>query len=123
MPVRYIVAGAVGAGTLLGLLYILHDRLGLPVVTSSVIAFSLALVVSFVLQKFWAFQDQDTSRSHVQFAYFLTLALFNVGADAVFMHLLVDILGIWYILSQVLASGTIAIWSFFLYRSVVFRSS
>ena len=118
---RYLVAGFTGAGTNIGLLYILTDIVGIWYLYSSAMSFVVAVVVSFMLQKFWTFADQNVEKVHHQFARFLGVALFGIIINTACMFFLVDVIGLWYILAQIITGALIAIINFLMYKFLIFN--
>lgn len=51
------------------------------------------------------------------------LVFLNLGANITLMYLFVDVMGIWYLLSQALTALVVASWSFLLYRHLIFSLS
>lgn len=119
--IKYICAGGTAAAVDLGILYALTDFFGVHYLVSATLAFLVAFGVSFTLQKFWTFGNEDMKRVHAQLALYLTIAVINLFVNAGFMYFLVDIVGIWYFLAQIIVGATIACYGFFLYRHVIFR--
>ena len=117
---RYIVAGVIGVVVNVGVLYGLTHFLGMWYLAASMVSFVVSLLVSFALQKMWTFQDRGMQVAGRQFLVYLAIALFNLGLNSLCMYFFTSILGIWYVISQLLSSGLIAISSFFLYRAFVF---
>ncbi|MEK7606204.1 MAG: GtrA family protein [Patescibacteria group bacterium] len=120
IAVRFLVSGGTAAGLLLGILFVLHEIAGLWYVLASTIAFGIAVIASFLLQKFWTFRDNSRHMVHRQFVLFVLLALFNMGANALLIYTFTDIFHVWYIFSQIAASLIVAVWSFFIYRHYIF---
>ena len=118
---RYLVAGFTGAGTNIGLLYILTDIVGIWYLYSSALSFAAAVVVSFVLQKFWTFNDKEVAKVHRQFFRFLGVALFGIIINTACMFLLVDVFSLWYILAQIITGALIAIINFLMYKFFIFN--
>jgi len=120
---KYIIAGGTAALIQLSLFYLLIQLLGVSLyllATSG--AFVVALIVSFILQKFWTFGDNSLDRIKRQFTIYGTIALTNLFLNGVFMYVLVDRLRIWYMASQVMTMGVLAIFSFILNRKITFNS-
>src|SRR3989344_1493750 len=63
---RYLAAGSCAAVVDFVFLYVITDILGVHYLLASILAFLVAFVVSFTLQKFWTFQDHSTDRVHTQ---------------------------------------------------------
>lgn len=120
--VRYLFSGGVAAVTNLVLLWILTSPLHIWYIPSSIMAFLIAFGVSFVLQKFFTFQDHGTEGIHGQaFTYFAvtgTNLLINTGL----LYLLVDYAHMNVILAQILASILIAIESYVIYGMFIFKN-
>lgn len=121
MLVRYLVAGGISAMVLIGGLYILHGLFDLWYVAASSLSFLVAVVVSFLLQKYWTFQDRVADVARRQFVYYLLIALINLAINAGLMYFFVDLCHVWYLLSQVLSAGIVAVWSFFVYKHLIFK--
>lgn len=119
--IRYGLAGGISTLALFGSLFFMKEFLGIYYLTASTIAFTITIIVSFFVQKYWAFQDNSHKRLQKQILLFLMLTLFNFVANISLMYILVDILVLWYILAQVLTIGLITFWSFLFYHFYLFN--
>ena len=119
--VRYVVAGLISVSINIGLLYSLTEFAGLWYLFSSTIAFVIAVVVSFTLQKFWAFKEHSTDELAKQASIFISLALLNLAFNAGLMYTLVELVFVPYILAQIIVGALIALWSFFAYHFLIFK--
>ena len=118
--IRFLFSGGTAAAiNLLGLFVFVHYA-HLQYLVGSILAFLIALVASFALQKFWTFRDATRSGMHFQFARFAGVAVGNLIVNTALMYLFVSILGIWYLLAQVYSSLLIAAFSYFIYSRFVF---
>lgn len=122
LVIRYVVSGLVGGVFVnLAVIYALTRHLGLWHVWSSVAAFTASLVAAFLLQKYWTFRGRGEHRTRKQLVIYSTVAicglLFNMGA----LYLLADVLGFWYLGSQVVILGIIAVTSFLINKNHTFR--
>src|SRR3989344_6102230 len=106
---RYLVAGLTGASTNIGLLYIFTDIFKIWYLYSSLLSFVVAVVLSFILQKFWTFNDGDVEKVHHQFTRFLGVALLAIVVNTISMYILVDIFKMWYIFAQIITGAVIAV--------------
>ena len=75
------------------------------------------------MQKFWTFNNRETSRTHIQLAQYLAITLGNLALNTLLVYIGVAILGLWYLLAQIIASVLIALYSYFVYQRFVFTSS
>ncbi len=114
--IRYIFSGGTAAAVNLGLLYIFTDLLRVHYLASGVIAFCCAVVVSFILQKKWTFEDHSTHATHKKFAIFFVIAGINLVVNTGLLYLFTDVTHLHYMISQFLASSIVALWSYFIYK-------
>ncbi|OIP78808.1 MAG: hypothetical protein AUK20_03045 [Parcubacteria group bacterium CG2_30_45_37] len=119
--VKYLIAGSAGAFTNLVFLYIFTEFIGLWYLISTSLAFVIAFCVSFFLQKFWTFRDGNSEIIYKQMAAYFSVALANLGLNGLLMYFLVDGFGIWYMLAQLITSGSIAIESYWVYKKFIFN--
>lgn len=120
MYIKYIISGGTATAVDLAFLYVLTEYIGIHYVLSATLAFAIAFFVSFFLQKFWTFRDDSQDKMYQQMAAYLTLALVNLGINALGMYVLVDFFGLMYIIAQLLMSALISISSFLIYRFGIF---
>ncbi|MDO8565356.1 MAG: GtrA family protein, partial [bacterium] len=94
---------------------------GLWYLLASTLAFCIALVTSFVLQKFWTFSDDPNKNILGQFSRFAIVSVCNLAINVTLMYISVDVLTMQYLAAQFIVTGLIAFFSFFIYRDLVFR--
>jgi len=119
---RFLVSGCIAASVDFSLLFCLTHYLGIHYLLSSGLAFVAAASVGFTLQKFWTFRDASLSRVHRQAIQYLGLGVANLGINTAFMFILVDKLQLWYMFSQVIVCGILAVNNFFLYNICIFKT-
>ncbi len=118
---RYLIAGGTAAFTNIALLFVFTDFLGIWYIASAIMAFILAFIVSFTLQKYWTFQDGSKDQIHRQAVIYLTVAVVNLLVNTGLLYLQVEYLGVYYIFAQLIASALIAVESFFVYQIFIFK--
>ena len=119
--IKYIISGGTAAVVDITLLILFTEVFGWWYLVSAITAFIIAFGISFTLQKFWTFRDHATENIHVQASMYLVVSAVNLGINTLLMYFFVDIFGIWYVVSQILAGGLIALSSFFIYKKLIFR--
>lgn len=119
--VRYIFSGGLAALTDLVALYVFKDVIGIWYLTSAVLAFLIAFVVSFSLQKFFTFQDHSMEGLHGQAATYFVVSGLNLLLNTFFMYVLVDRFGMHYMFAQILTSLVLAMESFVVYGMFIFK--
>jgi putative flippase GtrA len=118
--VKFIVAGCLATGTDLLLLYIFHGVVHLGLVLSTSLAFILAFLISFSLQKFWTFRNYRPDKMAGQLCWYMLNALLGLYLNAVAMHTLVNKFQVWYLLSQVIVNLLLGVWNFLVYKFIIF---
>lgn len=118
---RYIISGGTAAGVDIGLLFVFTYIFGIWYLLSAILAFMVAFCVSFVLQKFWTFDDHDTDRWKNQAVGYFFITGANLGVNTLLMYVFVDIFGIQYIVAQFIAGALVACESYFLYQRFIFK--
>ncbi len=115
---RFLIAGGIGAFTSVFFLFVLTHYLHLWYILSSIVAFVIATTVSFLLQKFWTFKNGDKSQVNNQVFYFVLLAVINLPLNTWLVYLFTEYARFYYLLSQVVASVIVAVWSFVVYKKI-----
>lgn len=125
---RYVVVGVLGTGIDLGALYLLTRLSGIDPRTSWLfpcfvtIAFLLAVVNNYVLNRLWTFGSRS-SKVSTEFMRFLLVSVGGLLLTQGLMWLLVSLLGIWYLLAKAMTSLMVLIWNFGLNKFWTFRHS
>jgi putative flippase GtrA len=119
--IKYIFSGGMAAVTNLSALYLLVEFLGVHYLVASILSFIVSIAVSFIMQKFWTFEDSSRDTIHAQFAIYTVVVLINLVLNTFLVYAFVEWLSIWYFAAQFLAAAIIALVSFFAYRNLVFK--
>jgi putative flippase GtrA len=117
--VRFTSLGAIGTVAHYAVLVGVVELAGLDAAVASGIGFFLGAVINYSLSRAFVF---DTDRSHgVVFSKFLLVALGGLLITVIAMHLLVEILGLNYLISQILITGGLVLWHYVMNRIWSFR--
>lgn len=128
---RFVIAGAAGFAVEIGLLILLKEKLGLDTLIATPIAFTVSVIVNYLICVFWVFSGaREQSRAN-QAAFFLTSAaglllnellmfLFRViwGEDTVLFTVFSFSVSL-YILNKALATCIVMIWNYFTKRYIL----
>ena len=117
----YGVSGFIGFATNMLVYALLLYQVGVWYLMAGVIAFCAGGLVSFVLQKYWTFGNRSSDMMKRQMTLYFLLALFNLAFDSLLLYGFVEIVEVHKLLANVLATLTVALWSYFLYKNVIFR--
>ena len=118
--VRYLTSGGSAAAVNVITLFILVQVFGLYYLFSSVISFIAGLVVSFLMQKYFTFNDYSRHIIKKQIIFYAALHTLNLCLNTLLMYVGVDLLKIHYIIAQVVIIGFLAMCNFFTSKHLVF---
>lgn len=118
--IRFLIGGGTAAFVDLASLFLLQEVFLVPYWYSVNIAFALATISNFFLQKLWTFEDKTVAGAHWQVIKFFIGGVFNLIANSAIMYLLTVVFDVWYLLAQVFSLGILAVFNFFLYKYVIF---
>ncbi|KKR21041.1 MAG: hypothetical protein UT48_C0015G0002 [Parcubacteria group bacterium GW2011_GWE2_39_37] len=118
---KFLVSGGTAALISFSILYVLTDIFGFWYLISSIIAFLIAVIFNFIVQKNWTFKADQARESKNQLILFLVISLINLVINSLGMFFLVEKLRLWYMLAQFFLTGAQAIVNYFVYKGVVFK--
>ncbi|MSU74471.1 GtrA family protein [Candidatus Kaiserbacteria bacterium] len=131
--IRYGVVGVLGGLLQIGVLFVWVSVLEFKehYLWGVVIGFSLAVVVTFILQKYWTFRDHTHHMAPQQLVLYSTFSVINLGLNALLLHLSksiledlgLDFFHVWYLVAQIVVISIVAVLSFLSNRYVTFRST
>lgn len=119
--VRFVISGGSAAVVHLSVLWFLTDILDLWYLISGVVAFLVAFVVSFLMQKYWTFKNRSVDKIKTQTGTYFFIAVFNLGLNTFMLYLFVEIFHVHYLLAQLVIGAVVAVWSYFAYSHFVFK--
>ena len=119
--IKYIIAGVIVAIFNLSFLYLLTELFNFWYILSITISFPLVFLLSFLLQKFWTFQNKSVSVIKKQAFQHLLMAVFNIIFNLCGVYILVEFFSVWYMLAQFIILVILSIISFVLYKFIVFK--
>src|SRR6056297_798917 len=102
-------------------LYFFTDILGVWYMVSAVLAFVAAFIVSFSFQKFWTFRDNCTHKLTSQAFFYFVITFSSLILNLVGLYALVDILGLYYLYSQVVLSVVLALFRYAVNNFLIFN--
>lgn len=120
--IKFVVSGGFSACVNIGTLYLLTEYARIHYLQSAVISFIIAVFISFLLQKFWTFQDMRKEVVHWQMMWFLGLSLTNLLINTLLIYSLVEYLHLWYLAAAVISGALLAVSNFFIYKHVIFAT-
>ncbi len=121
--IRYIFAGGFATASNLVILFIGVKYFKLWYLTSAIIAFCCAVIISYLLQKFWTFKNYSTQNMYKQFLSFFLFALIMLGVNTLLMYVFVALIGFQYLLAQAFISLIIACINYVYFNKIIFNNA
>jgi putative flippase GtrA len=118
--IKYVLSGISAASVDFSLLFVLTDFFGVYYLISSTVGFACAFLISFYLQKFWTFRNNDINNIYEQLGLYLFVAISSLTANLIAVYILVENFGIWYIFAQAISGASLTVFSFLFYKYVIF---
>jgi len=115
---RYVISGGSAAVVNIGTLFVLTHFFGVWYLISSAIAFLVAFVASFTLQRAWTFDLRTADGLARHISLYFVVALGNTFLNTMLVFGLVEYARLWYIAAQIIAGFLVALASFFIYRKI-----
>lgn len=120
--IRFLISGGSAAVVDLSVLFLLVEIFNVWYVVSVVIAFLVALLVSFTLQKYWTFKNMDTKKILWQGPIFFAIQSINFVINTLGVIFFVEYIDLHPVLSQVIVGFLLAISSYFIFSRFIFRT-
>ena len=116
---KYFLVGSLGTIVQLALLYVFVDLFKIQYLVSAAIVFLIAVSMTFFLNRSWTFHVHD---KHEKMEYFEYVGIHTgvLVLNLVFMYLLVDYFGLWYMLAQLIAIALLGGLNFLMQRRFTF---
>lgn len=110
---KFSLVGLTGAFLNLIILYILTEKIGIYYILSAFFSFIVAMSSNFILNKVWTFNETIRLNFRKKYLQFGLVSITALIANLSFLYFFTEILGIYYIISQILAIGPAFIINFF----------
>jgi putative flippase GtrA len=119
--VRFLVVGALGFLVNYGMLALIYDLLGAPILLAQVFGAETALLATFTGNNFWAFVGHHHVSLRKKLVKFHASALAGLAINSFCVVVLVHYAHLYYGLALVVGSAAGLAWNYTLYKRFVFR--
>lgn len=120
--IKYIIIGSLTTGLDFLFLYVLVEHFHLFYLASAIISIAVIFILSYSLNKYWTFCNQENKHFEQLTKYTLIHAIAWV-INLVILTFLVEVFDMWYILAKVFATGAIIVWNYVFTKNWVFKQS
>ncbi len=104
-----------------GIMIALTEIVGVNYLLSSAISFSISVIVNYILSLSFVF-DTEKGNNLKNFSLFIVLSVIGLGINQLLMWIGVEILGIYYMISKIIATGIVMLYNF-ITRKVILEKS
>lgn len=116
---RFLVSGG-SAALVEYLVFLVLHHVHVDLVIANTLSFMSGFVVSFLLNKFWVFSNQESMKG--QLLKYSILALVNVLISNGVVWLMVNELGVVPFIAKVITMVAIASWNYIIFSKIVFKN-
>lgn len=118
---RYFFVGGAAFIVDFGSLYILTDIFGIYYLISAAIAFILGLIVNYLLSISWVFNQRTMDNRLSEFTVFTIIGVIGLGLNEVLIWFFTGYIGLFYLVSKIIAAVIILFWNFFARKYALFK--
>lgn len=116
---RFCVAGGVGFIVDYGVMVALTELCGWDVLVSNTISFSLSVIVNYIMCILWVF-DNSNKKSAMTVIVFIGSSIIGLFLNDLFMWIMVDLMGIFYMFAKIIATVLVMIWNYIAKRKAAY---
>jgi len=109
---RYGLVVAIAFPIDFGLLYVFTDYLHIYYLVSAILSFSISMVVNFLISVLWVFKQRADRPLWKEVTAFFIIGFVGLGLTAFIVWFCTTVLGIYYLISKLIAVSFVFFWSF-----------
>jgi putative flippase GtrA len=118
---RYGLVSVVAVSVDFGGLIVLKQYGHVDYILAASISFIAGLFVNYVLSIFWVFQNSRFTNRWYEFALFAVIGIVGLGFTDLILWVLTTGLGLFYVLSKIIATVVVYFWNFGIRKKFVFN--
>ena len=112
--IKFILVGASGIVVNEGLLALLYEVAGMPLLLANAISIETSIITNFVLNDFITFRDRRAARPFIQrLGRFNLVSLVGLGINLGVTALLTNVFGLYYLVSNLIGIAIGMLWNYF----------
>lgn len=116
--VRFGLAGGLSFILDFGILFILTDFCHINYLLSAFISFISSILLNYIICLIWVFKPQIPQTKKATFTFFIT-SIIGLILNQMILMLLVDVLGIYYLLSKLVSTSVVMMWNYVTKRRAI----
>jgi len=111
---KFAVVGLIGLAITEILLFVLTDFFGIFYILSDLMALEVSVVNNFLIHERWTFGDREKKDSRIRrLIKYNLISLTGMVINAIFLFAFTEFLGIYYLISNILAAFIVFNWNYF----------
>jgi len=118
---RYAIGGAIATIADFSIYALLVKVLGVHYLIGNATSFTAGVVVNYLISIWWVFPQRQVRSKGVEFGLFALIGLAALGISELCMYFGVHVLGLYDLLTKVLATGCTLVWNFTIRKLLLFR--
>lgn len=103
------------------LLYILTEWLGLHYLLSTLLSYSVGLLIAYAFSILWVFDYRSVESRALEFSVFAVIGVMGLGLTSLSMWLFTSGLGFHYLWSKIITTIIVFVWNFIMKKFLLFR--
>lgn len=120
---RYGVVVGIAFPIDFGLLFVFTEYFHMHYLASTILAFSISMLVNFLISIFWVFRTRTDRPFWKEITAFFIIGFVGLGLTAVIVWFCTSILGVFYLISKLIAVCFVFFWSFGARRMLFMKHS
>ncbi|MFP3156355.1 GtrA family protein [Lachnospiraceae bacterium ZAX-1] len=110
--IKFGIVGGLSTAIDLVLLFVFTEFFGIYYLWSAAMSFSISLIFNYICSMHFVFQRKEDAHKGKEFLLFFILSVCGLGINQLLLWILVEQFTIHYMLSKILATGVVMVWSF-----------
>lgn len=117
--IGYVFFAGIAALVDLGLLFSLTEFIGFHYLISAALSYTCGMITNYSLNKVFTFKNKN-KKIVQQFGLFVFVALIGLGLNQLILWLLVEFVGLWYMLAKLISISIVMFWNFYGHKKITF---
>jgi putative flippase GtrA len=118
---RYTIVGAAALLADLATLFLLTHFGGVYYLVSAAVAFSIGLMINYLVSAVWVFAHRTVQNRTVEFGIFAAIGVAGLGLNELGMWLLSGLWGVYYLWAKLITAVLVYFWNFGARKVALFR--
>ncbi len=104
-----------------GILTFFVEIVHLHYLISATIGFIVGTTITYLLSILWIFPRRSLSNQQMEYGLYLSIGVVGIGLNLLLMWIFTDLIGVFYMLSRIIAGTTVFFWNFLSRKYLLFR--